>query len=294
MRTGRGGIGIVGTARDQLGLLLRGEQKRLLDALIDQGALAIERVHLVDDIERVKHAAETDRLRSALLTSISHDLKTPLATVLGAASVLRDLAQSLDERARSELLATIVEESEWLNRFIALLDMTRLDSGAVAPNAALHDVGEIIGSALERARKILAHHKFELRLSEELPMLFIDPVLLEEVLFNLLDNASKHALPGSAIRIHARRKADAVAIEMLDEGSGIPAGELERIFDKFYCVKKGDSALAGTGLGLAICRGFVEALHGTITAHNRSDGAGAAFVISLPVPPFGAKRETAA
>jgi two-component system, OmpR family, sensor histidine kinase KdpD len=295
MRTGRGGIGILGIARDQPGPLLRGEQKRLLDALIDQGALAIERVHLVDDIERVKRTAETDRLRSALLTSISHDLKTPLAAVLGAASALRDLAKALDEGARSELLATIIEESERLNRFIAnLLDMTRLESGAVVPNAALHDIGEIVGSALERARKILVNHKVELRLSEELPMLAVDPVLLEQVLFNLLDNASKYAPPGSIIRIRGWRDGDTVVIEILDEGSGVPAGDLERIFEKFYRVKKGGSVLAGTGLGLAICRGFVEALHGTIAAHNRSDGAGAAFAVRLPVPRSRATHEAAA
>jgi two-component system sensor histidine kinase KdpD len=292
MRTGRGGIGIVGIARDGPGPLLRGEQRRLLDALIDQGALAIERVHLVGDIERVKRAAETDRLRSALLTSISHDLKTPLAAVLGAASALRDLSKSFDEAARTDLLGTIVDESERLNRFIAnLLDMTRLESGAVVPDPALHDIAEIVASALERASKILAKHKVELRLGDDVPMLAVDPVLFEQVLFNLLDNASRYAPPGTTVSIHSWREADKVVLEVLDEGSGIPAGDLERIFDKFYRVKKGDHVLAGTGLGLAICRGFVEALHGTIVARNRSDRPGAAFTITLPVPQ---RREAAA
>jgi two-component system, OmpR family, sensor histidine kinase KdpD len=294
MRTGRGGIGIVGIARDGPGPLLGGEQRRLLDALTDQGALAIERVHLVGDIERVKRAAETDRLRSALLTSISHDLKTPLAAVLGAASALRDLAKSLDEDAKADLLATIVDESERLNRFIAnLLDMTKLESGAVVADAQLHDIGEIVGSALERASKILVNHSVKLKLGEDVPMLAVDPVLLEQVLFNLLDNASKYAPPGTAIHIQSWRDSDKVVIEVLDEGSGIPAADLERIFDKFYRVKKGDSVLAGTGLGLAICRGFVEALHGSITARNRSDRPGAVFTITLPVP-HGEKREVAA
>src|SRR5262249_50254969 len=147
MRTGRGALGILGITRDSAGALLRSEQKRLVDALADQGALAIERVHLVEAIDRVRRTAETERLRSALLTSISHDLKTPLAAVLGAAAALRDLAKSLDEPAKTDLLATIIDESERLNRFIAnLLDMTKLESGAVVPNAALHDVGEIVGS----------------------------------------------------------------------------------------------------------------------------------------------------
>ena len=162
LRTGRGAVGIVGIARDKPGPLLTAEHKRLLDALTDQGALAIERVRLVEDIDRVRRTAETDRLRSALLTSISHDLKTPLAGVLGAAGTLRDLSQSLDAAAKTELIATIIEESERLNRFIAnLLDMTKLESGAVVPNAAPHDLGEIVGSTLERASKLLAKHRVE-------------------------------------------------------------------------------------------------------------------------------------
>ena len=165
MRTGRGQIGILGICRDEPGPLLRAEQRRLLDALTDQGALAIERVHLVEDIERVRRVAETDRLRSALLTSISHDLKTPLAAVLGAAGALRDLSKSFDDDAKADLLTTIIDESERLNRFIAnLLDMTKLESGAVVPNAALQDIGEIVGSALQRASKILAKHRVEVEI----------------------------------------------------------------------------------------------------------------------------------
>ena len=142
----------MGIRRDEPGALLRPEQRRLLDALTDQGALAIERVHLVEDIDRVKRAAEADRLRSALLTSISHDLRTPLAAVLGAAGALRDL--SLDDDAKADLIATIIDKSERLNRFIAnLLDMTKLESGAVVPNLALHDMGEIVGTALPARRK---------------------------------------------------------------------------------------------------------------------------------------------
>ena len=157
MRTGRGQIGILGICRDEAGALLRAEQRRLLDALSDQGALAIERVHLVEDIDRVNRTAETDKLRSALLTSISHDLKTPLAAVLGSAGALRDLPNAFNDDAKAELLSTIIDESERLNRFIAnLLDMTKLELGAVVPNAALHDVGEIVGSALQRASKILS------------------------------------------------------------------------------------------------------------------------------------------
>ena len=295
MRTGRGPIGIVGIDRDKPGPLLTPDQRRLLDALIDQGALAIERVHLVEDMERVKRTVETDRLRSALLTSISHDLKTPLAAVLGSAGTLRDLAGKLTEAEKADLLTTIVDESERLNRFIAnLLDMTKLESGAIVPNAALHDLGEIVGSALRRANKILAQHHVELELATDLPMIELDAVLFEQVLFNILDNAAKYAPVGTTIRIRSWRDMSSVCLQILDEGGGIPSDDLERIFEKFYRVQKADQVLAGTGLGLGISRGFVEAMKGTITAANRTDRMGAEFTITLPVPTEPKQLDTAA
>jgi two-component system, OmpR family, sensor histidine kinase KdpD len=295
MRTGRGAIGIIGIDSDKPGPLLTPDQRRLLDALIDQSALAIERVRLVEDLERAKRAAEADRLRSALLTSISHDLKTPLAAVLGAAGTLRDLSSALSDGEKADLLATIVDEAERLNRFIAnLLDMTKLESGAIVPNAAPHDIGEIVGSALRRASKILAHHHVELELAADLPMLDLDAVLFEQVLFNLLDNAAKYSPDGTTIRVQSWRDRDSVCLQVLDEGDGIPAAELEHIFDKFYRVEKGDQVRAGTGLGLAISRGFVEAMHGTITAANRTDQTGAVFAIRLPIPPSTEQLDTAA
>jgi two-component system sensor histidine kinase KdpD len=295
MRTGRGAIGVIGIDSDKPGPLLTPDQRRLLDALIDQSALAIERVRLVEDLERAKRAAEADRLRSALLTSISHDLKTPLAAVLGAAGTLRDLSGALSDGEKADLLATIVDEAERLNRFIAnLLDMTKLESGAVVPNAAAHDLGEIVGSALRRAGKILAHHRVELDLAADLPMLRLDAVLFEQVLFNLLDNAAKYSPIHTTIRIQSWRDRDSVCLQVLDEGNGIPAAELEHIFDKFYRVEKGDQVRAGTGLGLAISRGFVEAMHGTITAANRVDRSGAAFAIRFPISPATEQLDTAA
>jgi two-component system, OmpR family, sensor histidine kinase KdpD len=295
MRTGRGAIGIVGIDSDKPGPLLTPDQRRQLDALIDQGALAIERVFLVEDVDRAKRSMEADRLRSALLTSISHDLKTPLAAILGAAGTLRQLSGALDDAAKADLLATIIDESERLNRFIAnLLDITRLESGAIVPQTTLQDLGELVGSALARGAKILAHHKVDVELAADLPMLELDPVLFEQVLFNLLDNASKYAPANTAIRIRSWREAQSVVLQVLDEGAGIPAGDVERIFDKFYRAQKGDQVHAGTGLGLAISRGFVEALKGTITAANRADRSGAVFTIRLPVPAVSQKLDTAA
>jgi two-component system sensor histidine kinase KdpD len=286
MRTGRGLIGVIGIDDDKTGPLLTPDQRRLLDALVDQGALAIERVLLVEDMDRVKRNVESDRLRSALLTSISHDLKTPLASVLGSASTMRDLAGALSEDEKRDLLATVIDESERLNRFIAnLLDMTKLESGAIKPNTARLDISEVIDSALRRANKILAHHKVSLELESNLPMLELDAVLFEQALFNLLDNAAKYAPAGTTIAIRGWREQKFVTLQILDEGEGIPRSELESVFDKFYRAQKGDHIRPGTGLGLAISRGFVEAMGGTISADNRSDRSGAALTVRLPVPP---------
>jgi two-component system, OmpR family, sensor histidine kinase KdpD len=295
MRTGRGVIGVVGIDSDKPGPLLTPDQRRLLDALIDQAALAIERVHLVDDLDQAKRREEADRLRAALLTSISHDLKTPLAAIMGAAGTLKGFARDLNDDGKIELISTIVEESERLNRFIAnLLDMTKLESGSIKPNTARHDIGEIVSTALDRARKILEDHNLELDIVADLPMLELDPVLLEQALFNLLDNAGKYSHPQTTVRIQSWREDDAVKLQILDEGSGIPPEDLERIFDKFHRAQKEDQVRAGTGLGLAISRGFIEAMGGSIVAANRSDRPGAVFTITLPIPKPTERLDTAA
>jgi two-component system sensor histidine kinase KdpD len=284
MQTNRGIVGIMGIDSDKPGALLTPDQSRLLDALMDQGGLAIERVKLVEEMDRAKRTIEADRLRSALLTSISHDLKTPLAAILGSAGAIKDLGASLNDAQKAELLSTIVDESERLNRFIAnLLDMTRLESGAIVLNTALHDPSEIIGSALRRAGKILASHRVELNLKPDLPPVELDPVLFEQVLFNILDNAAKYSPAGSTISIGAWRDRETIRIDIADEGTGIAPADVERIFDKFYRAEKADHVPAGTGLGLAVARGFVEGMRGSIRAGNRSDQRGALLSITLPV-----------
>ncbi|MER9769219.1 sensor histidine kinase KdpD [Mesorhizobium sp. M0142] len=285
LRTGRTAVGVVGLDNDKQGPLLTPDQQRLLDALADQAAVAIERIQLVADVDRAKLAAEADRLRSALLTSISHDLKTPLAAIMGAAGTLSDFEAALPEQDRAGLLSTVLDESERLNRFIAnLLDMTKIESGTMEPNYAFHYVGDIVGSALHRARKIVGEHKTEIDIPSDLPMLRVDPVLFEQVLFNLLDNAAKYAPPGSTIRLQAWADNGSVILQIMDEGPGIPPADLERVFDTFYRVRKGDQVRAGTGLGLSICRGFIEAMGGTLSAANRTDRSGAVFTIRMPVP----------
>jgi two-component system sensor histidine kinase KdpD len=243
----------------------------------------------------VKRTVATDRLRSALLTSISHDLKTPLAAILGSAGALRDLSPKLAEAEKTDLLGTIIDESERLNRFIAnLLDMTKLESGAIVPNSAPQDLREVVGSALRRGTKLLSNHKVELALASDLPPVDIDPVLMEQVLFNILDNAAKYAEPGTLIRVHSWRDIDSVVLQIADEGDGIPPEDLEHIFDKFYRAQKGDHVRAGTGLGLAISRGFVEAMQGTVSASNRNDRSGAIFTIRLPLSDHDQQLHTAA
>ncbi len=285
MRTGRGPVGIVGIESDETSALLTDEQRRLFDSLADQAALAIERLNLSEDIEKARLTAETERLRSALLTSISHDLKTPLASILGSASTLKSQRSALDLSSQDELIGTIHEEAERLSRFIAnLLDMTRLESGAIEPKLEWIDLGDVIGSALRRAGPVLAHHTVHVGIDDDLPMLKLDPVLFEQCLFNLLDNARKYSAPGTQIRLRAIRSDESVRLEISDEGDGIPDYALERIFDKFYRVQASDKKRAGTGLGLPICRGFIAAMGGSIAASNRPDKRGALFTIVLKVP----------
>ena len=174
------------------------------------------------------------------------------------------------------------------------LPISRLESGALALNTAPYDLGEIVGSALRRAGKILVHHKVSLQLGADLPMLELDAVLFEQVLFNLLDNAAKYAPSGTMISIRGARDRDFVSLQIMDEGSGIPPAELDSVFDKFYRVEKGDHVRPGTGLGLAISRGFVEAMRGTISAANRADRSGAVLTIRLPVPADANRLDTAA
>jgi two-component system, OmpR family, sensor histidine kinase KdpD len=163
------------------------------------------------------------------------------------------------------------------------LDMTRLESGPLRLRTGAIELSDAIGSALRRAAKILAEHRTQVVLQPNVPMLDLDEVLFEQVLFNLLDNASKYAPAGSLITIKAWQEGDRVVVQVLDEGPGIPPADLERVFDKFYRVGGADRRRAGTGLGLAICRGFIESMRGSIAASNRTDRSGTVFTLTLPV-----------
>jgi two-component system, OmpR family, sensor histidine kinase KdpD len=284
LRTGRSAVGVLGINRGTPGPLFAPDERRLLDALADQAAVAIERTQLAESIDDARLQAETERLRSSLLTSISHDLRTPLASIIGTITSLRSFGKLYDEATRDEMLATVQDEGERLNRFVAnLLDMTRLDSGAIELRREMIDLSDLVGAALQRAGKVLSGHRVVVELAADLPMFPLDFMLMEQVLFNLLDNAAKFAPTGSAIEIIGAREDGDAVIMVRDEGPGIPTSDLERIFDKFYRVQSGDRQRAGTGLGLAICRGFIEAHEGRISAANRADRSGAVFTIRIPI-----------
>ncbi len=297
LNAGDTSLGVVGLTRTKPGALLTSDGRRLLDALMDQAAVAVERFGLAQEMSAARLAAETERLRSALLASLSHDLKTPLASILGAVTSLREFNDLYDAETRDELAATIEDEAERLTRFVAnLLDMTRLDSGAIDIVTQPVDLGEVIATALQRSSRLLAQHRIELLVAPDLPLIAADAVLLEQVLVNLIDNAAKYTPAGTLIRIEAQASPNGTDLTVLDEGPGIPESEQERIFEKFHRAGERDHRRAGTGLGLAIARGFIEALGGTISVSNRLDRSGARFTIHLPsrlhVPPRASNETT--
>jgi len=260
------------------------ETMRLLEALAGQAAVALERARLSQDMAQARVLAETERLRTALLSSVSHDLRTPLASILGAVTSLGRYRGVYDEATQAELLETIREEAERLDRFVAnLLSMTRLESGALTPNMEWVDLQDLIGSAIARLTPSLAGHRVLVRVEPGLPLLRLDFVLMEQVLVNLLENAMKHTPPGKTIQLGVLRRDEQLVVEVADEGEGIPPGDLDHIFEKFYRAQGSDRQRSGTGLGLSICRGIVEAHGGSITASLPDRGPGVVFRIGLPV-----------
>lgn len=284
LATGQGRLGVLGVAFDD-GRALTPDDRRLLDALVDQVAVAIERTRLVADLEETRVLSETERLRSALLSSISHDLRTPLVSIIGSASTLLHYDEYLEPKARRDLAETIRDEGERLNRFVQnLLDMTRLGSGTLTLNRDWVDLRELVGRALHQLRSSLPRSRLRVELPAGLPAVRADPVLFEQVLVNVLDNAAKHAGDDGPIDVEARSQGGSVVLTVTDRGPGIPADERDRVFDMFYRVRAADGERAGTGLGLAICRGIVEAHGGRIRADAaEADGSGTRIEIELPV-----------
>jgi two-component system sensor histidine kinase KdpD len=286
LRTGRGALGLLGVAFESAKRQLTPEQRHLLEALVDQVAVAIERTNLATDIEEARLLTETERLRSALLSSVSHDLRTPLVSIIGSATGLATCDGALSTSDRAQLVQTILEESERLNRFVQnLLDMTRLGYGALQPNREWVDLREIVGRACKQMARSLASLRIEVRIEDDVPILHVDPILIEQVLVNILDNAGKHSPSGGRVEIGATLEGARVMVRVSDEGPGIPPEARDSVFDVFYRVRAGDKQAAGTGLGLSICRGLVEAHGGRIEALPGPGGRGTTIAFSLPVQP---------
>jgi two-component system sensor histidine kinase KdpD len=287
IRTKQSIIGVVGIRRREGEQVASGEMLRTLDALLDQAAVAIERIDYAEAAAKVEALNATDRLRGALLSSVSHDLRTPLTSILGSVTSLRQQGNQLTEEGRKELLAMIEEETDRLDRFVGdLLNMTRLESGALETKTDWIDIADTVDSAIRRLARRPSAGLVARRIAGELPLIRADFVLLENVLVNLLDNAMKHAAGAARIEVAARRLDERVEITVTDDGAGIGVADLPHLFDKFYRAGRTDTGQAGAGLGLSICKGLVEAMAGEITVTSPTEiGRGVRFAVSFPVPP---------
>lgn len=275
-------LGVLGIKLADMAGYRSPQNRRLLDAFVTQISLAMERVQLAEQAEQVQLLQARETLERALLNSISHDLRTPLVTIIGALSSLRDDTLQLDDRRRRALLAGAWDEAERLNRFVGnLLDMTRLEAGEMGLHKEPSDVQDLIGCALAVLESKRVERKVEVRLAEGLPLVNIDMVLMSQVLVNLLDNALKYSPAGSSIELIAHSHGLHLLLEVLDRGPGIPEQDLQRVFEKFYRLPVPEG-VGGTGLGLSICKGIVEAHDGKIWARKRS-GGGLRIVIQLPL-----------
>lgn len=239
---------------------------------------------LLKDREEAQIRAETERLRAALLSSVSHDLRTPLASIIGSVTTITEIGDKLSPQDRQELLGTVLSEAQRLNGFIQnLLDMTRIGQGKLAPRCEWTEFREILGQVLGRMKQNLSGFTIKIDDVRADLTLNVDSVLMQQVFVNILDNASKYAPKGTAIHIGYRQnETGAGIISITDQGPGIPLADRTNIFDMFYRVRAGDTRVAGTGLGLAICKGIIEIHNGTIHAEQASPHGGTMIIITLP------------
>src|SRR5579872_3510121 len=275
-------VGALGVKPQYPEKLLIPEQLHLLEAFAHQTALAVSADKLLRKQQQTQMQVETEKLRSSLLSSVSHDLRTPLAAITGSISSLLENGETLGAATRKDLLENIYDESERLERLVSnLLEMTKLESGAIRPNKELQHPGEVIGSAIARLEKKLEGRSLATHIPPDLPLVPMDSLLIEQVVVNLLDNALKYTPKESPVEISARSEKNELIVEVADKGPGLPEGDLPRLFDKFYRGPQ-QGRTSGAGLGLSICKGFVQIHGGTIEARNRPNG-GALFQFSLPL-----------
>ncbi len=260
------------------------EQKELLRTLTDHAALAYERTRLAEDLQNAQLDAETERLRSSLLASVSHDLRTPLASIIGSATSLREYDSAISPQNRQALIESIADEARRLNRYIQnLLDMTRLGQGDIKLHRDWVDLNDILASARRRLNRELDNLTLDIHINRGASMLYVHGALIEQALVNVIENASCFAPDGSSITINAcLEDQDTILIEVIDEGPGIPDAEREKIFDMFYTVSRENRVEEGTGLGLAICRSLIGAHGGHVQALPAPAGQGTCIQLRLP------------
>jgi len=284
LMTTRGVVGVCGFEPADPNEALRPALDHALNLILDQTAIAVDRAQLVKDSLRSATLEENEKLRATLLASLSHDLRTPLAGITGAITTLQKFGDSLTAEKRADLMSSIEEEAQRLARFIAnLLEMSRIDAGALKPKSDFVDAPEVVRAALDRARKTFPQQTYTANLARDLPYVKGDAALIEQVLFNLLDNAQKYG-GGGPVTVHARLAAEEVLITVTDEGPGIKPADLERIFERFYQGGRSDGRKTGVGLGLSIARGLVEAMGGRIWAESpAARRRGTRLLVALPV-----------
>jgi two-component system sensor histidine kinase KdpD len=260
----------------------RSEPEGLLAAIASEAALAVQRAELAQAAAHAEALREADELKSALLNAVSHDLRTPLASIIASAGSLQQTDVIWTDEERRVFAESIEHEAQRLDRLVGnLLDLSRIESGSLRPEKGWYDLGALVGEVVGRLKPITAQHAVTVDISEDLPPIFLDYIEVDEVLTNLVENATKYTPAGSAIEVRARPLEKEAMVEVIDSGPGIPAEALERIFDPFFRVK--GSRARGTGLGLAVARGLVKAHAGRMWAENRPEG-GARFAFALPLP----------
>jgi two-component system sensor histidine kinase KdpD len=283
LKTAHGVVGVLGVKgpSDETRHLTP-EQRRLMEAFASQAALAVERARLGEQARQAQMLQATEKLQTALLNSISHDLRTPLVSITGALSSLDEAGAQLDEAARRSLIENARGEAERLNRLVGnLLDMTRLEAGALRLAMEPCDVQDVIGAALDQLKDRLDGRPVQVRVPDDLPLVPMDFVTITQVLVNLLDNALKYSAAATPIEVEAHAAGGHLEVAVADRGIGIPPEDLVRVFDKFYGVQQ-PGRVSGTGLGLSICKGIVEAHGGFIAAENRV-GGGTVITLALPL-----------
>jgi two-component system sensor histidine kinase KdpD len=262
------------------------EQQKLLETFLRQIGQAIARIRFAEEARLTHTQIEAERLRNSLLSAISHDLRTPLATIIGSASTLAEETGHLSQQDQLELSRAIVEEAERMSNLVNnILDMARLDAGSLDLNKQWHPLEEVIGTVLNLTHKLLQERTVKVKLPPGIPLVFADSVMIEQVIINLLENAARYTPAGSPLDIIAESTEQEVKITVADRGPGIPKGQEERLFEKFYQARH-ETAQSGVGLGLAICRAIINVHGGTIYAQNRlGGGAEFTFIIPLDQPP---------